>query len=191
MSVLLKEVRAVQFTRQGEAKALDLDYFEPTPIWEERYDLRRRRRDAAGRRSGASGCRRVAVSGSPPARRGRTLRAGPRSRAPSRPPLRCHRCHDRPRSRGRDATLTAAAAPARERSARALGRRRAKRGGARRERLDGDGQRCAYACADVTAGRRPPQLRVLPMRLLLIQARTCPREHCAARGRHVPSSSGV
>lgn len=47
MSVLLKEVRAVQFTRQGEAKALDLDYFEPTPIWEERYDLRRRRRDAA------------------------------------------------------------------------------------------------------------------------------------------------
>jgi hypothetical protein len=34
----------VQFTRQREAKALDLDYFEPTPIWEERYDLRRRRR---------------------------------------------------------------------------------------------------------------------------------------------------
>lgn len=45
MSVLLKEVRAVQFTRQGEAKALDLDYFKPTPIWEERYHLRRRSRD--------------------------------------------------------------------------------------------------------------------------------------------------
>jgi hypothetical protein len=44
MSTLLKEVREVQFTRQREAKALDLDYFEPTPIWEERYDLRRRKR---------------------------------------------------------------------------------------------------------------------------------------------------
>ncbi|NBU24970.1 MAG: hypothetical protein EBS39_05030 [Gammaproteobacteria bacterium] len=46
MSALLKEVREVQFTRQKEAKSLDLDYFEPTPVWEERYDLRRRRRGA-------------------------------------------------------------------------------------------------------------------------------------------------
>lgn len=44
MSTLLKEVREVRFTRQQEAKALDLDHFEPTPIWEERYDLRRRKR---------------------------------------------------------------------------------------------------------------------------------------------------
>ena len=36
----------MQFSRQGEAKALDLDHFEPTPLWEERYDLRRRRRTA-------------------------------------------------------------------------------------------------------------------------------------------------
>lgn len=51
MAALLKELRAVQFTRQREAKALDLDHFEPTPICEERYDLRRRRRrDARGRR---------------------------------------------------------------------------------------------------------------------------------------------
>jgi hypothetical protein len=38
----------VQFSRQGEAKALDLDHFEPTPLWEERYDLRRRKRGKSG-----------------------------------------------------------------------------------------------------------------------------------------------
>jgi hypothetical protein len=46
ISTLFAEARAVQFTRQGVAKALDLDHFEPTPVWEERYDLRRRRRTA-------------------------------------------------------------------------------------------------------------------------------------------------
>jgi hypothetical protein len=38
---LLEEAKKVEFIRQKQAKALDLDYFVTTPIWEEKYDFGR------------------------------------------------------------------------------------------------------------------------------------------------------
>jgi hypothetical protein len=43
LPALLADAKRVQFTRQQQAKALDLDYFVPTPIWEETYDFGRRK----------------------------------------------------------------------------------------------------------------------------------------------------
>lgn len=44
MKTLLRQMAGVQFTRQGTAKAMDLDHYSPTPVWEETYDLGRRKR---------------------------------------------------------------------------------------------------------------------------------------------------
>jgi hypothetical protein len=43
MKALLRQLAAVQFTRKDTAKAMDLDHFRATPVWEETYDLGRRR----------------------------------------------------------------------------------------------------------------------------------------------------
>lgn len=44
IGTLMAAAMQVQFTRQQQAKALDLDYFVKTPIWEEKYDFGRRKR---------------------------------------------------------------------------------------------------------------------------------------------------
>ncbi len=44
---LLTELQAVQFTQRDAAKALDLDHFVPTPVWEETYDFARRSKPLA------------------------------------------------------------------------------------------------------------------------------------------------
>ena len=44
LDVLLAEVAAVQFIQRDAAKALNLDYFKVTPIWEETYDFSRRKK---------------------------------------------------------------------------------------------------------------------------------------------------
>lgn len=41
LEALFTELQAIQFVRKDEAKALDLDYFVVTPIWEETYDFSR------------------------------------------------------------------------------------------------------------------------------------------------------
>jgi hypothetical protein len=43
LDALLADAMRVVFTQQQQAKALDLDYFVPTPIWEETYDFGRRK----------------------------------------------------------------------------------------------------------------------------------------------------
>lgn len=43
LSKLLAQAGALQFTRKAEAKSLDLDFFMPTPIWEETYTDKRTR----------------------------------------------------------------------------------------------------------------------------------------------------
>lgn len=42
LDALLSDAMSVQFTQQTQAKALDLDYFVATPVWEEIYDFGRR-----------------------------------------------------------------------------------------------------------------------------------------------------
>jgi hypothetical protein len=44
LSTFLADAMKVEFTLQKQAKELDLDYFVPTPIWEETYDFGRRKR---------------------------------------------------------------------------------------------------------------------------------------------------
>lgn len=44
LAVVLADAMKVMFTRQQEAKALDLDHFVATPIWEETYDFGRRKK---------------------------------------------------------------------------------------------------------------------------------------------------
>ena len=44
LPTILADAMKVEFTRQQQAKALDLDYFVPTPIWEETYDFGRRKK---------------------------------------------------------------------------------------------------------------------------------------------------
>ena len=44
LGVLLAQVAAVQFMQKDAAKALNLDYFKITPIWEETYDFGRRKK---------------------------------------------------------------------------------------------------------------------------------------------------
>lgn len=41
MNKLLTQVSALEFQRKEQAKSLDLDYFIPTPLWEETYTDRR------------------------------------------------------------------------------------------------------------------------------------------------------
>jgi hypothetical protein len=43
IATLMDAAIAVQFTRQQQAKALDLDYFVKTPVWEETYNFGRHR----------------------------------------------------------------------------------------------------------------------------------------------------
>lgn len=47
LDTLLSQVAAVQFAQKDAAKALDLDYFTVTPIWEETYDFGRRKKPLA------------------------------------------------------------------------------------------------------------------------------------------------
>jgi hypothetical protein len=44
LNTLLTEVAPILFTQKVQAKALDLDYFVETPIWEETYDFGRRKK---------------------------------------------------------------------------------------------------------------------------------------------------
>jgi hypothetical protein len=44
LDALLTEVAPIVFTRKVQVKALDLDYFVKTPIWEETYDFGRRKK---------------------------------------------------------------------------------------------------------------------------------------------------
>jgi Leishmanolysin len=44
LDTLLAQVANVQFAQKDAAKALDLDYFKATPIWEETYDMKRRKK---------------------------------------------------------------------------------------------------------------------------------------------------
>jgi hypothetical protein len=44
LNTLLTEVAPILFTQKVQAKALDLDYFVKTPIWEETYDFGRRKK---------------------------------------------------------------------------------------------------------------------------------------------------
>lgn len=43
LETLFSELKAVQFSEKEQAKALDLDYFVITPIWEEEYDFGRKK----------------------------------------------------------------------------------------------------------------------------------------------------
>jgi hypothetical protein len=47
LNTLLTEVAPILFTQKVQAKALDLDYFVKTPIWEETYDFGRRKKPIA------------------------------------------------------------------------------------------------------------------------------------------------
>jgi len=47
LDTLLAQVAAVQFTLKDAAKAMDLDHFVITPIWEETYDFGRRKKPVA------------------------------------------------------------------------------------------------------------------------------------------------
>jgi hypothetical protein len=47
LDTLLTQVAAIQFSQKDAAKALDLDHFEVTPIWEETYDFGRRKKPIA------------------------------------------------------------------------------------------------------------------------------------------------
>lgn len=44
LDTLLSHAIGIEFTRQSQAKALDLDHFADTPVWEETYDFGRRKR---------------------------------------------------------------------------------------------------------------------------------------------------
>ena len=44
LDVLLAELMEIQFTQKEQAKALDLDHFVATPIWEETYNFHRRKK---------------------------------------------------------------------------------------------------------------------------------------------------